>query len=47
MLSSEDWARLVVFEKELQRLTYLNKEPLIRPWLEVEIKKLKEKLNGS
>ena len=47
MLSSEEWAKLVVFEKELQRLNFLDKEPLIRPYLEVEIKKLKEKLNGS
>jgi len=47
MLSSEDWARLVILEKELQRLEYLNKEPLIRPWLEVEIEKLKEKRDGS
>ena len=47
MLNSEEWAKLVVFEKELQRLNFLEEEPLIRPWLEVEIEKLKEKLNGS
>ena len=47
MLDSEEWAKLMVFEKELQRLNILNKELVVRAWLEEQIEKLKEKLNGS
>ena len=43
MLDSSDWVRLRCFEYELQRLEIINKEPIIRAWLEVEIEKLKEK----
>ena len=47
MLDSHDWVRLRCFEYELQKLELQNKEPIIRAWLEVEIEKLKEKLNDS
>ena len=47
MLDSEEWAKLSVFEKELQRLNVINKELVIRAWLEEQIEKLKEKLNDS
>ena len=47
ILDSEEWAKLMVFEKELQRLNSLNKELVVRAWLEEQIEKLKEKSNGS
>lgn len=48
MLDSTEWIKLRCFEYELQRLEIKNKEPIIRAWLEEEIKKLREKeKNGS
>jgi len=47
MLDSEEWAKLVVFEKELQRLNSIEKELVIRAWLEEEIEKLRKKINDS
>ncbi len=47
MLNSEEWARLVVFEKELQRLNSLGKESVVKAWLKEEIEKLRERLNDS
>jgi len=48
MLDSPDWVKLRCFEYELQKLEIIDKEPIIRAWLEEEIKKLKEKdKNGS
>ena len=47
MLTSEEWVRLRVFEQELQRLNIIDKELVIRAWLEEQIEKLKEKLNDS
>ena len=47
MLNSEEWARLVVFEKELQRLDTLGKELVVRAWLEEEIEKVRKKINDS
>ena len=43
MLDSTDWVKLRCFEYELQKLEIINKEPIIRAWLEEEINKLKEK----
>jgi len=47
MLDSEEWAKLVVFEKELQRLNSIGKELVIRAWLEEQIEILRKKINGS
>jgi len=47
MISSSDWVRLRVFETELQVLEKKKKKPKVRQWLELEIKKLKEKLDVS
>ena len=47
MLDSEECAKLSIFEKELQRLNSLNRELVVRAWLEEQIEKLKEKLNAS
>jgi hypothetical protein len=48
MLDSSDWVKLRCFEYELQKLEIIDKEPIIRAWLEEEIEKLKEKdKNGS
>ena len=47
MLTSEEWVRLRVFEQELQKLNIIDKELVIRAWLEEQIEKLKEKLNDS
>ena len=47
MLDSEEWAKLSIFETELQRLNSLNRELVVRAWLEEQIEKLKEKLNAS
>ena len=45
MLTGAEWVKLRCFEYELQRLEILQKEIVVRAWLEEEIEKLKKKEN--